>query len=110
MFVNLTPHSITIRTPEGDTTIPPSGSVARVATTEQVVGEIAGAPVVRRVFGEVQGLPDPEPDTIYIVSGFVREALGALRPDVMAPDTGPTAVRDQNNRIIAVTRLVGVPL
>ena len=32
MFVNLTPHALNIHTPEGVVTVPPSGTVARVAT------------------------------------------------------------------------------
>lgn len=31
-MINLTPHSITIRTPAGDVVFPPSGQVARVST------------------------------------------------------------------------------
>lgn len=100
-MVNLTPHPITI----GTTTFPPSGTVARVTTTEVVVGAcpITGAPVVRRQFGDVTGLPPA--GTPCLVSALVLSAV-PNRPGVFAPDTGPTAVRDSNGQILAVTRLV----
>src|SRR5690554_2989187 len=59
-MINLTPHAITVRAADGtDTTFPPSGTVARVSTTDVVVGTcpVTGAPIVRRVFGDVTGLP-----------------------------------------------------
>lgn len=106
MIENLTPHAITIRATDGtEITIPPSGIVARVSTTEEVVGTcaITGAPIVRRKFGEVQGLP--EEGAPCIVSSLVLAAVPG-RSGVYAPDTGPTAVRDGNGQVIAVTRLV----
>lgn len=105
-LINLTPHAITIRATDGtEVTIPPSGIVARVSTTEEVVGTcaITGAPIVRRTFGEVQGLP--EEGTPCLVSALVLAAVPG-RPGVYAPDTGPTAIRGQDGQIIAVTRLV----
>lgn len=44
----------------------------------------------------------------YIVSSMVRDALGQSRPDVFAPDTGPTAIRNEKGQVEAVTRLIGV--
>ena len=103
-MLNLTPHAITIRAEDGtETVIPPSGTVARVSTTEEVVGEINGVPVVRRVFGQVTGLP--EDDTPCVVSSLVLSAVPG-RPNTYAPDTGPTAVRDERGQVVAVTRLV----
>jgi len=106
-FVNLTPHPIVIKTPNRDITIPPQGTVARVAVSQVKVGEIDDIPVVKNTYGDVVGLPDPAPNTVYVVSGLVLSALqGKGRSDVVAPDTGPTAIRDNQGRIIAVTRLV----
>lgn len=105
-LVNLTPHSITIRAEDGtETTIPPSGTVARVSTTDEVVGTcpITGAPIVRRRFGEVAGLPAE--GTPCLVSALVLSAVPG-RAGVYAPDTGPTAIRNEAGQIIAVTRLV----
>lgn len=103
-MLNLTPHPIVIRLPDGgERVLPPSGRVARVATAEEVVAEIGGVPVVRRTFGSVEGLP---PDgTPCVVSALVLAAVPG-RSGVYAPDTGPSAIRDEQGRIVAVTRLV----
>ncbi|MEM1711215.1 MAG: hypothetical protein QXU12_02310 [Nitrososphaerota archaeon] len=65
-LVNLTLHEITIYTDRGILSIPPSGRVAR----------IGGIPINRVEYGEVEGLPEPQPNTYYIVS---QPALQALR-------------------------------
>ena len=109
-IVNCTPHAITLRGAE-DVTIPPSGMVARVFSTPGVLESIPGCPVPvagAQTFGEVVGLPDRTPDTLVIVSGVVLAALRGSRPDVVGPGTGPNdgAVRDDQGRVVAVTRLV----
>jgi hypothetical protein len=109
-LVNLTPHEIVVY--QGDNVVlrvPPSGQVARVTTKEEVVGVVNGVPLVRTVYGEIQGLPDPQPGTIYIVSLLVLQALQGRRSDVVAPNTSPTplgAVRDAQGRIIGVRSFV----
>jgi len=103
-LVNLTPHEIRVVKDDCEVIIPPSGGVARVKTEQVEVGSIDGIPVVKTEFGEVEGLPDPEPNTIYIVSSIVAQAVAGEREDVVAPDTGPTAIRDENGRIVAVRR------
>ena len=85
-------------------TIEPSGTVARVTTEEMEVEPIAGVPTIRRSFGEVEGIPAPHEGTIYIVSSMVLSAVD--RDDVVAPDTGSTALRNEKGHIVAVTRLV----
>jgi len=112
-MLNLTPHAIVIQSDNGTSvTIPPSGMVARVATTETVVSEVrvdgTTVPVVARQFGQVTGLP--ETDEACIVSSLVLDAVRVQQPwrkRVYAPDTGATAIRDEAGRIIAVRRLVG---
>ncbi len=107
-MLNLTPHLIRVMNPETGEVVelPPSGVVARVSTTEVVGGyTVIGTlkvPVMRKVFGEVVGLPD-EGTTPCIVSGMVAAAV-PNRVGVYAPDTGPTAVRE-NGQVWAVTRL-----
>jgi hypothetical protein len=105
-MINCTPHAITLRTPQGDITFPPSGTVARVTMTETVVRTCAvtGVEVIRRTPGEVTGLP--EDGTPCIVSAMVLAALPPGTPGVYAPDTGATAIRDEKGHIMAVTRLV----
>lgn len=109
-FINLTPHTVNVVDADGNTilSVAPSGNVARVATQQTVVGNIAGIDIVRTVFGDVDGLPAPQPDTVYIVSTLVLQALidaGISRDDVVAPDTSPaSAVRDNAGNIIGVRR------
>ena len=110
-MLNLTPHPITIAIDGRDpVTIPPSGIVARVDTTEIPRGNMAfgdafaEVPVISRRFGEVTGLPT-DPGTACLVSSLVLSAIPG-RPNTFAPDTGPTAIRDEKGHIVAVTRLV----
>jgi len=81
MIVNLTPHAVNLVGNDGTATIPPSGRVARVTTTETEVGrvEIDGVtiPIVTTSYGEVTDLPEPDGATRYVVSRVVR----AARPD-----------------------------
>lgn len=102
-IINLTPHSICLTTPDGDTVVPPSGTVARVTASEEVIGWAYGLPIIRRVFGSVEGLP--EEGIPCLVSALVLSACPG-RQGVYAPDTGPTAIRDERGQIVAVTRLV----
>jgi hypothetical protein len=92
-IVNMTPHTITIV--DSDNQIIreyPSAGVARVSTTSEITGEIDGIPVVKTSFGEVVGLPEPDGESIYIVSMPVSQATKG-RTDIIGPDTGPTAYR-----------------
>ena len=106
-MLNLTPHAVVIRVGEAEVVLPPSGTVARVTTEEVVTGTVSingvEVPVVTVKYGEPQGLP-PE-GVECIVSALVRGAVPG-RKGVYSPDTGPTAVRDEAGRIVAVTRLI----
>ena len=110
-IINLTPHPLNLM-PEGSdgptVTIPPSGIVARCATSRVQVGTVTvdgiAIPVNRTQFGEVTGLPDPQPDTIYIVSAVVAQAV-PNRPDVFIVDD---TVRDEQGRIIGAKALAHI--
>ncbi len=108
-FVNLTPHSIKIRKEDGtEIVVEPSGIVARVAVKQELIGSIDEIPIVANLYGDPEGLPETtEADTYYIVSSLVK-SHPKLRDNELfvAPDTGPTAIRDSSNKIVAVTRLV----
>jgi hypothetical protein len=106
-IVNLTPHPITVcEGPYAEQTydIPPSGEVARVSTSEEFVFEDDGMDFVRRTFGKVTGIPEPKENTLYAVSSLVFEKSD--RKDLIVPDTGSTAIRDKNGRIVAITRWI----
>jgi len=107
-FVNCTPHAINILREDGSImTVESSGVVVRVETTQEIVGNIDGVPVVRTVFNNVT-LPEPQDGVVYIVSTVVLQALqqmGICRDDLVAPDTGPqSAVRDGTGQIVAIRR------
>ena len=99
-IINITPHPVTLVKVDGTKkTYPPSGTVARVKVGDEVVDVLDGAPVRQ---GQVVGftdLPEPQPDTVYIVSLFVLQH--ANRDDFVAPDT-ENAIRDEDGQIIAV--------
>lgn len=106
-LVNCTPHAINIQTEQGIITIPPSGISIRIESQQTKIGEINGIPVVKTVYTGLN-LPDPEPDTVYIVSTVVLQAareMGIQRNDLVSPDTGPqSAVRDGTGQIVAIRR------
>jgi hypothetical protein len=95
-IINLTPHDLTIVTPAGNRTLPKSGSVARVETVRAAGPEVDGIPTSVTSFGPVTGLPEPTPDTIYVVSGMVAARFGD-RADVFAPGE---LVRDDGGNVI----------
>jgi len=112
-LVNLTPHELTIYDANNVVLrIPPSGQVARVTTREKIIGSVNGVPLVTTEYSAVEGLPDPQPGTMYIVSLIVLQALksqGITRDDVIAPNTAPTpngAVRDSKGQIVGVRSFV----
>lgn len=122
-FINLTPHALRLRTdatnmsPEpldSDIVVQPrtngegKPNPARVsATPGGANGNADGISLFgRTVYGQVEGLPVPEADTIYIVSGMVAGRV-TDRDDVYCPGTGPkdNTVRTAEGQIYAVTRL-----
>lgn len=101
---NLTPHPIQV----GSITYQPSGIIARVETIEKEIGTYTGFPIIRRTNGEPVNVP-ALPCEPFIVSAMVLASLPeAYRGTAFAPDTGATAIRDENGHIKSVTRLVTV--
>lgn len=108
-FVNCTPHALTVL---GLGTLPACGIVPRCATErrERKGILVQDAPefrirLVRQTMGAVEGLPEYEEGTTLIVSGMVLAALNGARSDVVAPDTGSDAIRE-NGQIVAVRGFV----
>lgn len=104
-FINLTPHAIVI---VGDfPRIEPSGTVARLTETTENRPAIDGVPARAKTFGEIQGLPDPEPNTYYIVSALVAQVAWARgRTDVVAPGD---LVRDAHGNVVGCACLLVRP-
>lgn len=104
-MINLTPHSITVRLPDGSERVyPPSGTVARVMTFETSAADIDGIKTAYRRTGKVEGLTLPLTGPV-LVSGMVLAELTGV-DNVYAPDSGSTAIRDDKGQVVAVTRLI----
>ena len=118
-FINLTPHALRLRVevadmvaesrPDDVVVEPDARGSARVSSTPgALLGELEGVALYgTTTFGEVTGLPEPEADTIFIVSALVGGQV-AGRTDVVQPGTGPAdqTVRNDKGHIFAVTRLI----
>jgi hypothetical protein len=108
-LVNLTPHDIVLQAVDGSrTTIPASGTVARVSQTAGQPTFHEGVPVpvyIASVYGDVVGIPEESSDTFFIVSAVIGQRCH--RRDLVMPGTGPTdnAIRE-SGQVVAVTRLV----
>ena len=95
-FVNLTPHDITVIMPDQPDrpwwyhlrcqckTFAKSGTIARVSQETTVVRTVDGINISTATFGPVVGLPEPSPDTLFIVSGMVKSAATG-RTDLVSP-------------------------
>ena len=101
-FVNLIGHDITI---SGHATLPKCDNPCRVETQQMIIGKLAGVPIAKTEFMKIMNLPDPEDGTYYIVSRIAMDYVPFKREDVVCVDTGPTAIRDENGQVIAVTQL-----
>ena len=95
-FLNYTPHVINLN----DGTSYTSQGVARVSAsfTSPVNG------ICSQQFGDVEGLPEPQENTMYIVSFIVLSAaLAQGRTDCVAPASGhPDTVRNERGHIVSV--------
>ncbi|MBW2671852.1 MAG: hypothetical protein JRD89_00370 [Deltaproteobacteria bacterium] len=123
---NLTPHEIRLADESGEIVarFPPSGYVARLTCEDRPDSTArlydCDLPIVVRIFGEPEGLPpedllDEDQTHIFIVSLPALQAVTetvARNYDraiiVVAPDTGPTAIRDEKGQIVAVRRFIRV--
>ncbi len=102
-LVNLTPHEIILN----GKLFPPSGRAARVEEKIEIMRIISidgiEIPIIRKTFGEVQNLPAPEPQTIFVVSLLVAQAIN--RPDVLA--IGET-LRNEKGQVVGAKSLAVV--
>ena len=85
-IINLTPHNVDICDDNGYVikTYEASGMVARVAHSWETIEYIDGVPIVARVNYHVVNLPEPEEDTLYIVSNIILDYYYD-RLDLIAP-------------------------
>lgn len=123
-LVNLTEQPIRIRLAfPADLTLPPSGRVARLATTTEpesvVFGRVGGdavgvvewrIPVAAGPIHHVVGLPEPTPGVAFLVTPDVLARCGG-RTDVFAPGLAPEhRPVVERGRVVAVTCLAAAPV
>jgi hypothetical protein len=115
-IINLTPHRVVFRAPWGEVVFESHGMSARVDTRTMEALPLYGMSAIFRDKGDVY-IPVAPLDGSkfsYIVSSMVLDAIDERCPEgfdkeqFVAPDTGKTAVRDENGRIVAVTRWVRI--
>ena len=104
-LVNLTPHALSLVVGSEAVTVPPSGTVARVSVTRESAGTVTvggvQVPLYRTTYGAVEGLPDPAPNTLFVVSAVVA-AAARDRTDLVVPDD---LVRDDQGRVVGARGL-----
>ena len=104
-IINLTPHDVNIVADNIVTTIPKSGVVARCAQQTEIIGELHYSdsiiPITQTSYGEILDLPNPKPETYYIVSRLVMSAASG-RSDLLVPNG---LVRDDSGNIIGCESL-----
>lgn len=85
-LVNLTPHALNIYDEDKMpvATLPAEPVPARVAVSRELIGREFGVPIFRTVYGDINDLPEPETNTIFIVSLLVSQAVPS-RLDVLSP-------------------------
>lgn len=97
MFVNKTPHKLTIFRGDGSTLeLDPIAPCPRASEVIQRVATLDGIEISRVTYGNVLDLPDPEDGTIYVVSMLVRSAC-PNRTDLVSPGK---LVRDSGGNVI----------
>ncbi len=96
----------------GDLTIPPSGTFARLTSTESAMDDMRyrewDIPQARVVYGAIENLPETESGVLYIVSMPAAQELAKRDRfvDMRYPDTGKGAIRYSGGNITGTTRLL----
>lgn len=93
--VNLTPHEI--KEVVSGKCFSPSGQVTRVEAEYKEEEKFGGIQMYSRTLGQVYDLPEPRPNTLFIVSAMVLEAAANSRQDLIAPGE---LVRDEKGHPI----------
>lgn len=102
---NLTPHDIVFIFEGGTSvTFPTQGEPIRLEQEQKETISVGDFPCVAN-FTTGSNLPPEEEGVYLLVSSMVLNAY-PHRLDLVAPDTGPTAKRNEKGHIVAVCRFV----
>ncbi len=109
-IVNLTPHQLNIQKKNGQLrTVDPSGTVVRLLEETENHGILEDIEITAKYYSSIQGLPEPQEDTIYVVSGIAGTTIWELLPerkDVFIP--GP-ALRGEDGKHVGCKGLCCKP-
>jgi hypothetical protein len=99
LVVNLTPYEIRLVDEKGEIIIafPPTGIVAKVINSQEVIGEMFGRPIIKIMFNKIENLPNPSNGVVYIVSADIAKI--AKRKDVLAPNMDEATVNEHKKVI-----------
>ena len=107
-LVNCTPHDVSLITEKGNITFPRSGIIPRLTEQQNKINSINSngieIDIMEKSFNEVEGLPEPQENTIYIVSALVAGAAKD-RDDLVIPND---TVRDDQGRIVGCKNLAKI--
>lgn len=100
-LVNLCPHPVKIVTPRGVLDLPQAGPPARLLYLDDEE-EIFDFGLLKRTKFTAVELPDPQPDTLFVVSTLVRIAH-PHRMDLVSPYD---LIKDEDDRTYACLALM----
>ena len=107
-LVNCTPHDVNLITKNGNITFPRSGIIPRLTESQQKVNSVTvngiEIDIMEKSFNEVEGLPEPQENTIFIVSALVAGAV-KNRDDLVVPND---TIRDGEGRIVGCKNLAKI--
>jgi hypothetical protein len=97
MFVNATPHPVSVLRKDGTILdLAPSGVCPRREERVVLSHVLEGVEIFKKEYGEVSDLPEEDGETIYIVSRLILDACQD-RGDLLSPGT---LIRDAQGRVI----------
>ena len=107
--VNCTPHDVNLVTESGENiTFERSGIIPRLTEQQQKISSVNSEgieiDIMKKAFLEPEGLPEPQENTIFIVSALVAGAC-KNRDDLVIPND---IVRDETGRIVGCKNLAKI--
>ena len=106
--VNCTPHDVNLITKSGNITFPRSGIIPRLKEVQNKISSVTvnsiKIDIMRKSFSEIEGLPEPQENTIYIVSALVAGAVKG-RDDLVIPND---IIRDDKGNIVGCKNLAKI--